>query len=122
MNPITERFTTQPRGYDKNQVDRYIQMLSDEYDNLQKQYAELSNQYASVTTQSSAHMEAISKALVSAEVHAKQIITEAKNEAARIIGGAHMELQKLQQDKASAVAEINNLVNRLRGLISTTNS
>ena len=119
MNRITEHFTSQTRGYDKNEVNRYIQKITEEYNKLQEQYVELSNQHELLLSQTNANMEVIFKVLVDAELNAKQITADAKNEAARIIGSAHMELQKLQQDKASAVSEINDIVNRLRGLIST---
>ena len=35
-------FATQEMGYDRNQVDRYVQKLADEYRGLQHKYNELS--------------------------------------------------------------------------------
>ena len=117
MNTITERFTIQALGYDKEQVDGYIQKLTDEYYRLQSQFAELAAKAESQERQPAANMEAISKALVHAETMAMQIIADANSEAARIVGEAHMELQKMQQEKVAATAEISSLMNRLQGVL-----
>jgi len=116
-------FATQAMGYDRNQVDKYIQKLADEYRNLQQKFNELSSRTDSspdrqlIERQSAdrqnSNMEAISKAIVDAEVKAIQIVAEAKNEASRVVGNAYNELGKIQQEKERVVTEINGLVKRL---------
>ena len=120
MNTITERFLSQPQGYDKDQVERYIQMLSDEYDKLRKQYREMTRKYAVFTTQGPADTETVAKAVKTAEIKAKQMIDAAQREAARIVEDAYRELEKLQQEKSSLNSEISGLVNRLRGIVLVT--
>ena len=119
-------FATQTMGYDRNQVDRYIQKLADEYRALQQKYNELSSRASAPSVQQAgarqwtaqdASMEAISKAIVDAEVKAIQIVAEAKNEASRVVGNAYNELGKIQQEKERAIAEIDVLVMRLREIV-----
>ena len=131
-------FATQEMGYDRNQVDRYVQKLADEYKSLQQKYNEMVEQvnYApqpapqphiapQPAPQPAPHArpdvnaEAIGKALVDAEVKAIQIVTEAKNEASRIMQSAYEELGKIQQEKEYVTVEINALVRRLRELVPT---
>ena len=110
MNTITERFGVRIRGYDRKQVQSYIQMLSGEYDKLQKQYAEL-------LTQSVTNIEVISKVLVDAEMNANKIIADAKDEAEKIVGSASVELRELQQHKSDLIAEINSIANKSYSLV-----
>jgi len=117
MGAIAELFAKQPMGYDQSQVDRYVQKLTDEYNSLQNQFTELSVKYERAIRQPSENMEAISKALVEAEVRAIQIVAEAKNEATRIIEGAHTELKKIQQEKTYVTGEIGDILNRLKGIV-----
>ena len=117
MNAITKKFTNQIRGYDKSQVDSYIQKLTYEYGKLQEQYMELSGQHELLQKKANTGMGMIAKVLVDAERNAVGIIADAKNEAARVVGNAHVEFEKLQQDKAIVVAEINEMADKLREMI-----
>jgi cell division septum initiation protein DivIVA len=113
-------FTKQAVGYDQDQVDKYIQKLTDEYKLLHQKFTEMSERQdliASQSTQPVIHTEAISKALVDAEVKAIQIVAEAKNEATRIIENAYMEIGQLQQARERTIGEINELVNGLKTMI-----
>jgi DivIVA domain-containing protein len=116
MNSITKKFNHRSRGYDESQVDSYIQKLTYEYDRLLKQHVELSSQHELLQKESKNNTEFISDVLVRAEISAQKIIAGAQDEAARIIGGAHVELKKLQQNKVAINAEISNMADRLRGL------
>ena len=128
-------FATQENGYDRNQVDRYVQKLADEYRGLQQMYNDLIEQRnytppppvapvqapapapAPSPARSELNAEAIGKALVDAEVKAIQIVTEAKSEASRIIGGAYAELGKIQQEKERVITEINSLMRKLKEIV-----
>ena len=203
MSTVTSLFKNQVRGYDRDQVDSYIQKLTTEYCRLQNQLQELSGKYeqqnvdneasseivAEISTDVSQAIdveadvaanaklgsetntkthreaqldiqtttkkeievhrkvhreadicvggnanvlsEAISRALVDAEVRAIQITSEAENEASRIIaaakdevakitGSAYMELKEIQQKKSSVLCEANELLNKLQGLLPAT--
>ena len=123
-------FATQEMGYDRNQVDKYVQKLADEYRGLQHKYNELSEKkngtmsldsgkHEANSSVNNINAEAISKAIVDAEVKAIQIVTEAKNEASRVIGNAYSELGKIQQEKERVILEINALVRKLKEIIPT---
>ena len=112
-------FATQESGYDRNQVDRYVQKLADEYKGLQQMYNDLIEQknYTPQPSRQEINAEAIGKALVDAEVKAIQIVSEAKNEASRILGSAYAELSKIQQEKERVIIEINSLIRRLKEIV-----
>ena len=113
MNTITEHFVNRAMGYDKGQVDSYIQKLTEEYCKLQSQYEELNSRCEQLQEQPPVNTEKISKALVDAEARAIQIIVDAKSEAVQMIRSAHMELQRIQDEKANAVEQINGIMNKL---------
>ena len=120
MNPTKIPFSTQiAGGYDQTQVDSYLQKLTDEYGNLHSAYLELTEKYDQLAgKQSDANMQAISKALVDAEVRALQIIEDAKTEASRVTGQAYVELGRIRQEKDRAIVEVNDILSRLKALIS----
>lgn len=118
-------------GYDQNQVDRYLQKLTDEYESLQQQVADLSDERDRLMRQPQSRaqageagkeisMEAISKALVDAEVKAIQVVADAKAEAARIIENAQSDVKKIHQEKSRAAAEVVAITERLKNLISAS--
>ena len=111
-------FADENFGYNKNQVDEYIQKLAAEYQELHAEYAKILNRYSSRLTQPGASMEAIAKALVDAESMAIQITSEAKSEAARIIDDARSELEGIRAEKACLTLEINDILRRLQELVS----
>ena len=117
MNTINCFFTTRAAGYDTDQVDRYIQKITAEYENLQGQLAELSGRYDRLLEQPDLKKDAIAKALVDAEIMAIQIVNQAKSEAARILESSQQELQRIQQEKTCVTSEIGNMLNRLRTVI-----
>jgi len=110
-------FKVQTTGYDRDQVDRYIQKLADEYKNMQQKLEQVSARPVQQSMQPDITAEAISKAMVDAEIKAIQIVAEAKNEADRIIGNAYIELGQLQQAKERAYLEIGDIINELKELI-----
>jgi len=117
MGSVKVPFTTQKMGYDRDQVDKYINKLTGEYSSLHKKYTELFSKYDLHAKQSDMGMAAVSKAIVDAEVRAIQIIAEANNEAAQIKGSAHVELVHMQQEKDHVVNEIFDMIKRLKGAV-----
>ena len=122
-------FATEAMGYDRGQVDRYVQKLADEYRSLQQKHKALADRFEK-TYEDPANAgapaepptideQAISKAMVDAEIKAIQIVTEAKNEAARVVEDAYLELDRVQKDKDRVVAEINTIIRRLTGALPT---
>ncbi|MCL2014375.1 MAG: DivIVA domain-containing protein [Oscillospiraceae bacterium] len=109
-------FSTKEMGYDPIQVDQYLQKLSDEYNSLQQSYTDLFGKYDALTRQSGVSLEAISKAMVNAEVQAMRIVAEAKSEASKIIQDAHRDLTFIQNEKARLKTEIGGIANRLKSL------
>ena len=117
MNGMKVPFALQKMGYDQDQVDRYIDKITDEYTSLQQKYTDLYAKYNVQTKQSDAGMAAVSKAIVDAEVSAIQIVAEANNEAAQIKGHAHAELVHIQQEKDRVVNEIFEIIKALKRVV-----
>jgi len=117
MNTNKILFSTQAIGYDQDQVDSYIQKLTDEYDSLQRNFTELYDRYDRLVKKSGVGMASVSQTMADAEVKAEQLITEANNEAARIIRNAHIELGQIQHTKDRLITEISDILNGLRGIV-----
>lgn len=108
-------FQIREMGYDQAQVDSYLQKFADEYNRLQLAYNELNDQSNKpANRQPDMNMQAISKALVDAEVKALQIIEDAKSQASQITQTAYLELGQIQQQKERTMSELTELYNRLR--------
>ena len=107
-------FASAAMGYDREQVDRYFQKVAGEYSSLQRLYAELSAKHNTLVQQSSDNMEAISKAMVDAKIHAIKVVSEANAEASKIVNGAHDDLKMIQYERTRLTAEINDIVSRLK--------
>ena len=111
-------FNTQSMGYDKNQVDGYIQKLSQEYNKLQTAYTDLTGQYDLLArSQPDTNIRAISRALVTAETTAMQIVESAKAEASQIKNEAYAELGQLRNEKECLAAEITEMVKGLNAIL-----
>ena len=129
MNAIIPFRTQTLGGYDQTQVDDYFEKLTDEYNKLQTLYTDLNDRYDRLTKQQpTANMQAISKALVDAEVKAMQIVEDAenkamqimentKNETTRLTGKAYMELGQIRQEKERVTGEINEIMDRLNAVL-----
>ena len=111
-------FKMQVMGYDKNQINNYIQKLSEEYDKLYAAYTDLSGRYGCLEEkQSDDSIQAISRALITAQIKAAQIIDEVRNEALQITEKAHMELGQLRQEKDILKKEIHRMVKGLKAIL-----
>ncbi|MCL2112040.1 MAG: DivIVA domain-containing protein [Clostridiales bacterium] len=125
--PIKIPFATQSMGYDRSQVDRYVQKLADEYRSLQLKFKVLSERFEKTESLAASRSgdamdvgtQAISKAMVDAEVKAIEIVAEAKNEASKVVDNAHAELANIQRERERVVAEVSTLMNRLRDVMPT---
>ena len=118
MEMVKIPFTTQSMGYDKDQVDGYIQKLSQEYDKMQTAYTDLTGQYDLLArSQPNTNMRAISRALVTAETTAMQIVENAKAEASRIRNEAYAEVGQLRKEKECFTAEIAEMVKGLKAIL-----
>jgi len=118
MNKINVPFTTDTKGYNTEQVDKYIQTISEEYEILTQKYNELSDEHKKCSSRSAPNMEAIAKALVGAEERAIQVVADAEREAARIIQTANMEVEKIYEAKANLINEVGNLTNEVNKVVA----
>ena len=109
-------FPKKAKGYDQELVDKYLQKLMSEYNNLQQSYIDLSARYKELAGRPSSNMDAIAKALVEAEARAMKIVADAKAEASRITRGAHQDLTLIQNERTRLRMDINGIVNRLQSL------
>lgn len=128
FSPDEVRFDKQRGGYDRQQVDRYIEMLSKEYktvcakytavcDKHQKlydSYNKLKQQSEGLKTNSSV----ISKTLVDAEVMAHQIIAKAEAEAEKIKADAY--IQKVAAERSVELKNeyLTQTIKQLQGLLT----
>jgi cell division septum initiation protein DivIVA len=118
-------------GYDKQQVDNYIARLVYEYQSMQNEYTalvskcnNLSETCARLTdenkranaTPGGKNADAVSRAIIDAEIMAKQIVDNANAENAQIqkqIQQAKEELQQVQMWKNKALAEVHEMRKKL---------
>ena len=117
MSTVKVPFQTQELGYNKGQVDKYVQKLSEEYGNLQQRFIELSERAGKPDVYSDDTARAIAKAMVDAEIKGIQIVTEAKSEAARIIENAYIELEQIKGAKDRTLLEISDLMKSLKEVV-----
>ena len=142
MSDGTIKFSEQPMGYDKQQVDNYINKLTYEYNAMHNEYmslvtkcnslsetclrlsdeknrlAEILNQQPS---QNKEHEAAIAKALIDAEILAKQIVDRANTESAKVDDAtriAREELKQLQLMKDKMLIEMHEMRKRLNSIFS----
>jgi cell division septum initiation protein DivIVA len=139
--PDGVRFAEQPMGYDKQQVDSYIANLTYEYQSLHNEYlavvakcnnlsetcARLSNErgadqsvsYGAVG--SPTEREAIARALIDAEMLAKQIVDGANDEARRLdeqITQSREQLKQLQLWKDKAMIEVHDIRKKINSFFT----
>ena len=136
------KFSEQPMGYDKHQVDNYLNKLTYEYNAMHNEYMNLvskcnslsetclrlsdeKNRLAEVAnhnpSQNAEHESAISRALIDAEMLAKQIVDRANSEHAKIedtIRIAREELKQVQLTKDKMLIEMHEMRKRFNSLFS----
>jgi len=115
------KFDEVRKGYSKEQVDAYIQMLADEYEKVLAEKKALEDELDEAKSDKEhgdkSHNEAIASAIISAELASKQIIANAKAEANRISAEANYSMDAVNRKKEVAYEEIKQLVNRLTAIV-----
>ena len=136
------KFSEQPMGYDKQQVDNYINKLTYEYNAMHNEYlnvvaksnslsetclrlsdeknrlAEMLNQQPSQNKENEA---AIARALIDAEILAKQIVDRANTESAKIeesIRISREEHKQMQLMKDKMLIEIHEMKKKFNSIFT----
>ena len=111
-------FATQKNGYDKADVEKYIDKLTkayqtayDSYQNICGKYNELVEDYNDMenTKRSGSNFEAISKTLLDAELLAEKIVGNAQTEADRVVEQTRKSLEQICQTMEQATREVHKL-------------
>jgi len=134
------KFSEQPMGYDKQQVDNYINKLTYEYNAMHNEYMNLvtkcnslsetcmrlsdeKNRFAEMLDKqpSGSHENeaAIARALIDAEILAKQIVDRANTEAAKVeesLRIARDELKQTQLIKDKMLIEVHEMKKRFNSI------
>ena len=136
------KFAEQPMGYDKQQVDNYINKLTYEYTAMHNEYMNLITKCNSLSetcsrltddknkltemlnqrpSQNRDNEAAIARAIIDAETLAKQIVDRANVEAAKVEDSmriARDEYKSLQQMKDKMLIEIHEMRKRFNSMFS----
>jgi len=136
------KFAEQPMGYDKQQVDNYINKLTYEYTAMHNEYMNLVTKCNSLSetcsrltddknkltemlsqrpVQSKDNEAAIARAIIDAETLAKQIVDRANMEAAKVEDSMRLardEYKSLQQMKDKMLIEIHEMRKRFNTMFS----
>lgn len=101
LNTSQVNFGKERGGYDRQQVDSYVELLGNAYEQVSQQYITLQNKYKALfqgyhklkteSSQRGADEMVITKTLIDAEMMAQKIIATAQAEAERIRGDACIE-------------------------------
>jgi cell division septum initiation protein DivIVA len=140
MSSNAIRFSEQPMGYDKQQVDNYINKLIYEYNAMHAEYTslvtksnslsetclrlsdeknKLAEKLSQMPTQSKENETAIARAIIDAEMLAKQIVDRANAEAAQVeesIRISREEHKQLQMLKDKMTIEAHEMRKRLNSI------
>ena len=127
MTQTTAFFAVKPTGYDPEQVDRYIRLLTEEYSSLVQRYNDLGERYTELEgsqrtalpaesqpaytaeqgrSQAVGQQDAIAKALVYAELHSKRTIDEAREEAAKLLAIANSEASRILDESTKEATRV----------------
>jgi len=107
-------FTEQKNGYDKAQVDNYIQMLTKSYQKAYQEYVdicakynELKQDYKKLEADKPVGIDAdlIAKTLINSEKLAKEIVDNAYNEEAQMVEKTKKNLEQAYKTVEQAMAE-----------------
>ncbi|MDR2648105.1 MAG: DivIVA domain-containing protein [Clostridiales bacterium] len=136
------KFSEQPMGYDKQQVDNYITKLIYEYNAMHNEYLNLVTKCNSLSetclrlsdeknrlaetlnqqpSQNKDNESAIAKAIIDAEMLAKQIVDRANTESAKIeesIRMAREELKQMQLMKDKMLIEMHEMRKKFNSIFS----
>lgn len=110
------KFEEAKRGYNKEQVDGYIETINAEYQKLLTEYKALEDELEE-TENNTSHNEAIASALINAEISKKQIIAKAQFDAKRIIKDANCKIEELSMKRNIILDEIEKLSKILNDIL-----
>jgi cell division initiation protein len=128
-----QQFKKVMRGYDPVEVETFMEMMTNEFENLLKEQNELKTKLIGCETQLKDYkqiertlqqtllqaQETTGKTYEAARRDAETIIKEAEMRAAGIVGDANSELAKLNNEIAQLRSRKDSLIGRLRVLLSS---
>ncbi len=128
-----QEFKKVMRGYDPVEVETFMEMMANEFENLLKEQNECRSKVIELETQLKDYkqmertlqqtlmqaQEATGKTYEAARRDAESIIKEAQMKAAEIVGNANTEIGKLNNEIAQLRARKDSLIGRLRVLLSS---
>ena len=111
------KFEDAKKGYNKKQVDTYIETINDEYQKVLAEYQALEEKMEESKSDTS-HNDVIAAALINAEIAGKQVVANAHLEAKRITGEASGDIEKILKKKESVLREVEKLSDMLIAVIN----
>jgi DivIVA domain-containing protein len=116
MSAVEISFAKQFNGYDKEQVDYYIENLTEAYQTAYEEYNAVCEKYNSLLEkyktlgeqqkQNKASVDIVSKMLVDAETLAQKIISDANAEAEKTMTETQIMSQKIKEDACTDKAAV----------------
>ena len=133
LNIRKQEFKKVMRGYDPIEVDTFLEMMSNEYEELLKQQKEMRDRVVQLETQLKDYkqiektlqqtllqaQEATGRTYESARKESELILKEAESKAAKIVEHANSELARLNNEMIQLRARKESLIGRLRVLLSS---
>lgn len=128
-----QEFKKTMRGYDPVEVETFMEMMANEFENLLKEQNEMRNKFIEFETQLKDYkqmertlqqmllqaQETTGKTYEAARRDAESIVKEAEMKASGIVGDANSEIAKLNNEIAQLRARKDSLIGRLRVLLSS---
>jgi cell division initiation protein len=128
-----QEFKRVMRGYDQVEVDTFMEMLSNEFEDLLKQQKELREKVVELDTQLKDYrqiektlqqtllqaQEATGRTYESARRESELIVKEAESKAAKIVEQANGDLTRLNTEIMQLITRRESLIGRLRVLLSS---
>jgi cell division initiation protein len=133
LNIRKQEFKKVMRGYDPIEVDTFLEMMSNEYEELLKQQKEMRDRVVQLETQLKDYkqiektlqqtlmqaQEATGRTYESARKESELILREAESKAAKIVEQANGDLARLNNEMIQLRARRESLIGRLRVLLSS---
>lgn len=127
-----QKFKVSFRGYDREEVDAFLDLVAKELEDLLRENSFLKEEIEKLNKENE-HLkemeESLKKTLVAAQKmaedykenakkEAENIIIEAKNKAEKIIDSAHLRVSELNSELASTKAKIREIKELIKGILS----
>ncbi len=128
-----QEFRKTLRGFDPLEVETFLEMVADEYEELLKERNELKEEVSKLQTQLQDYQqvehtlketlmnaqESIKRARANSEKEGQMIIREAELKAEEIVGKAYKELEKMKNELMLVKAQKDSFATKLRHLIQS---